>query len=399
MLTSYYQRYKILFWGLIAIVPLAILLLGCILAPEIFWDGFLYKYFWGPIVSDLEGRPVEGIAEGYNVVNTIIYALILALALLAMYKAFRRFRINMDLGLILASIPFFLFGGVSRALEDAALFQGWLGYWFISPLIYVLIAILFIISGIFGYIAQKRASDARGRIIFYTVQVAVIMAVYYLVTLIWNGDLSYILPPYIPMFMALFSVIVFYLLISNEMDVLRSSILCVGLLVLLIAISYAISFAIDLEWQGIFTSIEGHTPTIRPMEAIIIPGIAFVLSAIIWAIGKVAPNKVGVLAAPTSFLMFLAHFLDGTATFRGIDLYGYGEKHVLPTVLIDLADTAAVMLLFKFFLVLAIILLIDVLFKEDLKSYQGLGNIMKFAVIFLGMAPGTRDLVRISLGV
>jgi uncharacterized membrane protein len=399
MLTRFYERHKILFWGLIAGIPLAVLVLGSILAPEIFWDGFLYKYFWGPIVSDLEGRPIEGISEGYNVVNTVIYALILALALLAMYKAFKRFRINMDLGLIVASIPFFLFGGVSRALEDAALFQGWIGYWFISPLIYVLIATLFIFSGIFGYLAHKRTSDAKGKTLFYIVQVAIILVIYYSVTIIWRGNLAYTLPPYIPLIIALLSVLAFYLLALNEKDPLRSFILCTGLLVLLIAISYAISFAFDPEWQGTFSFIEGHSPTIRPMESIIIPGIAIVLSAMIWAVGKAAPSKLGVLATTTSFLMFLAHFLDGTATFRGIDLYGYGEKHILPTLLIDLAGSAAVMLLLKFFLVLAIIILIDVLFREDLKSYPGLANIMKFAVIFLGMAPGTRDLVRISLGV
>ncbi|NYT15438.1 MAG: DUF63 family protein [Methanomassiliicoccales archaeon] len=399
MLTRFYERHKILFWGLIAIIPLVILVLGCILAPEIFWDGFLYKYFWGPIVSDLEGRPIEGITEGYNVVNTIIYALILALALLAMYKAFKRFRINMDIGLIVASIPFFLFGGVSRALEDAVLFRGGLGYWFISPLIYVLIATLFIFSGIFGYLAHKRTSDVKGRTLLYIVQVAIILVIYYSVTIIWSGNLAYTLPPYIPFFIALLSVFTLYVLASKEKDPLRSFILCTGLLVLLIAISYAISFAFDPEWQRIFSLIEGHSPTLRPMEAIIIPGIAIVLSAMLWAVGKAAPSKLGVLAAPTSFLMFLAHFLDGTATFRGIDLYGYGEKHVLPTLLIDLAGSAAVMLLFKFLLVLAIIILVDVLFREDLKSYPGLANIMKFAVIFLGMAPGTRDLVRISLGV
>jgi uncharacterized membrane protein len=399
MPTRFYVKYKILFWGLIAAIPLVILILGCILAPEIFWDGFLYKYFWGPIVSDLEGRPIEGIAEGYNLVNTIIYALILALALLAMYKAFKRFRIEMDLGLIVASIPLFLFGGVSRALEDAALFQGWIGYWFISPLIYVLIATLFIFSGIFGYLAHKRTSDARGRTIYYIIQVAIVLVIYYSVTIIWSGNLAYTLPPYIPLLIALLSVLAFYSLALKEKETLRSFILCAGLLVLLIAISYAISFALDPEWQGTFSLIEGHSPTIRPLEVIIIPGIAIVLSAMIWVVGKVVPSKLGVLAAATSFLMFMAQFLDGAATFRGIELYGYGEKHVLPTLLIDLAGSAAVMLLLKLFLVLAIILLIDVLFREDLKSYPGLANIMKFAVIFLGLAPGTRDLVRISLGV
>lgn len=399
MLADFYKKHIIIFWGLIILIPLSILTIGCILAPDIFWEQFVYKYFWGPIVSDLEGRPVDGITEGYNIVNTIVYALLLAVVLLIMYKVVKRLKITMDLGLIVASIPFFLFGGVSRALEDAVLFQGWLGYWFISPLIYVMIGLLFAFAGITGYLARRKTDEAVGQTLCFIFFVIGIMTVYYLASSLGEANLAYILPQYIPLIVALLSILVFYLLAQKGVEILRLCIFCTGLLVLLISAAYAASFAFSQEWQSIFTSIEGFIPTLRPMEALIIPSIAFTLTAIILVAGKLAPKWLGVLAAPTSLLMFLAHFLDGAATYRGIDLYGYAEKHVLPTALIDLVGTGAVMLLLKFLLVLVIILLIDVLFRKDLQNYPGLSNIMKFAVIFLGMAPGTRDLVRISLGV
>jgi uncharacterized membrane protein len=398
MKASWYREHRRPVWGLVILLPVLILILGCLIAPEIFWDGFVYKYFWGPIVSDLEGRPVEGIAEGYNIVNTIVYALLLAGALYVLYRLFRRLRVAMDLGLILASLPIFIFGGVSRALEDASLFQGWTGYLFISPLIYFMIATMFGVAGAVGYLIRRRELDIREQLVVFSVFITVLLVIYYVFTVLWGEDLSYVLPFYLPPVVAVGVIGLFYMLISRGYDTLRVSILCTGTMALLIACLYASAFAFSEQWQAIYTSIEGKVPELRPMEAIIIPGIALALSAVIYVMGRAWP-KLAFLALPTSFLMFLAHFLDGAATFRGIDLYGYGEKHVLPTALIELFDTAAVMLLLKFVLILAIILMIDVLFKKDLEEYPGLGNIMKFAVIFLGIAPGIRDLVRITLGV
>ena len=53
----------------------------------------------------------------------------------------------------------------------------------------------------------------------------------------------------------------------------------------------------------------------------------------------------------------------------------------------------------KLLLVLLLVYLIDVLFKDELRPHPNMDNIMKFAIIFLGLSPGVRDLVRISLGV
>ena len=100
-----------------------------------------------------------------------------------------------------------------------------------------------------------------------------------------------------------------------------------------------------------------------------------------------------------NLLMFFAHFLDGAATYRGMSLYGYTEKHVLPTTVIQAVGTPAIMLPFKFLLVLALILVLDILFEEDLKRYPNLANIVKFGVVFLGLAPGVRDMIRITMGV
>jgi hypothetical protein len=36
----------------ILISPVLIILIGCLVLPSLFYDQFIWKYFWGPIVSD-----------------------------------------------------------------------------------------------------------------------------------------------------------------------------------------------------------------------------------------------------------------------------------------------------------------------------------------------------------
>jgi uncharacterized membrane protein len=400
-LASLFHGKRRTLWAVIVLLPLAVVVLGCFLWPEVFWDGFVYRYIWGPVVSDLEGRPVEGVPEGYNIVNTVIYALLLAGALLLMYKILKRIGLNVDLGFVLASIPLFLFGGVARALEDASLFSGWAGYWFISPLIYLLVGLLFTLSGIVGYLARGykvKSTPAQATRVFALFVIG-LLGLYFLITLIWEGDFAYLLPFYQPLLFGVLAIFVFHRMTLSGMDPLRSSVFSTGLLLLFLACSYAIAFIFQDSWKTLFAMENGYLATPRPWEAVIIPCIALVLTAAVYIAGRLLRGRWSIIAAPLASLMFFAHFLDGSATYRGIDLYGYGEKHVLPTALIDIFGTAAVMLPLKLLLVLLILCMIDVLYKEELRPYPNLGNIMKYAVIFLGLSPGMRDLTRISLGV
>ena len=125
-------------------MPLAIIALGCVLWPEVFWDNFVWKYIWGPIVADALGEPQEGIVEGYNVVNTLVYALMLAVAVIGIWRAFHYLGIRLDAAFLIAIVPWVLLGSVARTLEDAGLFarDGALVYFFISPIIYMMVGLV-----------------------------------------------------------------------------------------------------------------------------------------------------------------------------------------------------------------------------------------------------------------
>jgi uncharacterized membrane protein len=100
-----------------------------------------------------------------------------------------------------------------------------------------------------------------------------------------------------------------------------------------------------------------------------------------------------------NLILFFAHFLDASATFVGVDLYGYWEKHVLPRMLIGLFNSAAIMFLLKFLVVLAVIYVLDLAYKDDLKDYPALRGLIKLCILILGIAPGVRDMLRLAMGV
>ena len=74
---NFYNHNKIsITIGILSIVT-AILIFGFIFLPTIFYDQFIWKYFWGPIVTDAMGYPISynGILaeEKYTIISELIY--------------------------------------------------------------------------------------------------------------------------------------------------------------------------------------------------------------------------------------------------------------------------------------------------------------------------------------
>ncbi|MCX6653456.1 MAG: DUF63 family protein [Methanomassiliicoccales archaeon] len=390
------------FWGGIAALPFIALSALALLFPKQVWEDFLYRYFWGPVISDAQEHPVSGITEGYNIVSTLIYGLLLAVAIMVMYKAVKRLRLRVDARFIGACLLIFIVGGVARALEDAQLFRGGVQYFFISPLIYVQVAGIFIFTIATALIIERKEKRFGQRTHFLTFAILVVglLATYFLITGLDSSDLSSSLPWMVPLGSGIVCLALWHLMIRKDFGPVASSLVCVGLLCLLIASAFVVQFQFDASWRADFQVRTGRSIDPHAMEFVVILTLATVCTLGVALLGKWLKGRPwAVVAQPINLAMFFAHFLDGSATFRGVDIYGYSEKHVLPTFLIDLAGTAAVVLLFKLLLVLVLIWVLDFLFAKDLERYPNLSNIIKFGVIFLGLAPGVRDILRISIGV
>lgn len=97
-------------------------------------------------------------------------------------------------------------------------------------------------------------------------------------------------------------------------------------------------------------------------------------------------------------LMVFSQFFDAAATYLGIEFYGYREKHVIPSFLIDLTGTAAVMFPLKCVVLALTIYLLDIEYRREMEAHPGLRGMIKIVVIILGLAPGTRNILRLAFG-
>jgi uncharacterized membrane protein len=95
-----------------------------------------------------------------------------------------------------------------------------------------------------------------------------------------------------------------------------------------------------------------------------------------------------------NLLIIYAHMLDASSTYIGVDWFSYYEKHVVPTFLIDLTGTAAVMFPLKLLILLPVLKLIDRSLEDP-----SLRNLIKLTLIILGLAPAVRNTLRLALGV
>jgi uncharacterized membrane protein len=399
---SFYKEHEGLVWLAILVVPPVVLSAGCLLWPDVFWKGYLYRYLWAPTVADAQDHPVGGIGEGYTLVSTLTYAAVLAVAVFGIWRAFCRLGIRLDSGFLLAMVPWVVLGAVARVLEDAGLFAkgGPLVYLFISPFIYILVGVV-----AFGLVlsawAVERRSQLGGVASAMPWAVAILVALDIppvVVQAAWPGQMAahapYLLMPVIT---AVGAAGLWWRSRATGHVGMRAQVLVAGSVLAAMACAYIALWA----WSGPWVPTkEGHAT--HPMEIPYILAIALACTAAVyalyWALSR-RYTQARAFVTPVATVLFLSHFIDGAATYRGLDVYGYGEKHVLPSLLIGLSGTAAVMLLLKFLVVTAVIYLLDVAYREDLERTPSLAWLVKVAVLVLGLAPGIRDALRLAMGV
>ncbi len=114
---------------------------------------FINQYYIEPIINH----------EGYNIVNTITYALIAILVVYFIYRIFKQKKIVIDKQFIINTVPFVLFGSTVRVITDSidtnvmkqiTLIHSFIlnshiydyGFLTSSPGIYIITATLFLIS-------------------------------------------------------------------------------------------------------------------------------------------------------------------------------------------------------------------------------------------------------------
>jgi len=130
---------------------------------------------------------------------------------------------------------------------------------------------------------------------------------------------------------------------------------------------------------------------------------AWVIAAV-FSLGSALTGAIYLLRVRLPWLSFLddrfnlmilyAHMIDASSTYIGMDWFGYYEKHVVPTFLIDLVGSAAIMYPLKLLILLPLLKIIDSSMEDP-----SLRNLTKLTLITLGLAPALRNTLRLALGV
>ncbi len=405
-LSGFYNQHLTPIWLLIIILPVSIIIFGCIFYPEQFYDQFIWRYFWGTIEADAQDKTFGEVTESYNPVNTIFYAIIVMIVIYWTLKLFKKFQIEINEKFILSIIPFILIGGISRALEDAELFNAPTVYFFIAPIIYILIGVVVIVLVLISGMIKKYSlkTKVENAVIITGAALVVLDIIYLIFFFFFQNQFSYFLPPIIPILASAFIFFFFkkYCEAKNRIDIWML-VSVIGIWFLVINISILVQWQTIPSWTEAYNNVNPNkTIQLQPEAFFLVLGLSIFAVILVYGIIKILLPKYPKLEPyifGINLILFFGHFLDASATFIAIDYYGYVEKHVLPTFLIEIFNTASIMFILKAVLVILVIYFIDILYKKDFQNNPTMVGLIKIAVLVLGLAPGTRDVLRLTIGV
>ena len=339
------NKNKILLFSLILF--LVICIIGVILFPSIFYDNWIWKYYWGPVVadslnSDYGTAVFNGVeaSEGYTIISELTYGIIFIIALYYIYLLLKKLNVKVDWCFALALIPFILFGPIVRVLEDTGYFDEPWVYLFISPFIYILIAFFAILFLILGYYFERKLKKFK-----ITIN-----------KVLFAGGLFFLIPAFIPI-----------------------SIWIIG-----------------PRWSS--------TSGVNFDVFLIVLGIVSIVVCMVYFISNYfrVNEKIIVYKNPLNLMMLSGHLIDGVTSYISIkDPFSmglfYAEKHPASNFLLEI--WGPLFPITKFVLIICVVYVFDILYKEELKEHLNLINLLKIAILILGFSPGIRDLLRVTMGV
>jgi uncharacterized membrane protein len=357
------------------------LVAGSLLFPRLVYDRFVWQYFWGPVYSDANNarcgvRTAGGVElhgsdaacqaaadggivayTGYTTVSTLGYMLVLLFALVGVYHLIDGLDVGHDRALIVSLVPFMLFGGALRVVEDvtdaatAAGVDPVLTYpentLFISPVIYVTV---FAVTVGALLVSVRLESDE-------------------------------VVPEY------------------------HRAMLGTGTAVLGLTLAY-------LVWVATTKPYAEFHPRILVVDI----GLASVLAYGIYVAADRYEPGVHAGTGSAGLVVLWAHAIDGVANVVAADwlptlghpLESYSAKHVVNRAIISVTETvqpaavsAAVgtswpFLVVKLVVALAVVWLFDEVIFEETPRYAVLLLVAASAV---GLGPGTRDMLRVTFAI
>ncbi len=353
-------------WVAVVIALAAVITLGALLFPQRVYVEVLWQYYWGPVVADANGWPCVAYSDGseinagancaqagpddgptatpgYTWQSYSGYIPTLLLLLVGFYFAIERLDLDRYRGAFYGLLPWMLFGGALRTVEDANVATGDNGEmvfslpWsalLISPFIYVVVAVLALVALVASVWLERR------------------------------GHLS-----------------------SYEYGVAGFG--TAALVASIATLSYLWTQA---DTVGFFGSI----------TLVTLVG-ATVITAVTWlAIVRFAPR----LNRGTGYMgavIIWAHSVDGVANLIGLTYaeafgwpYALSPKHPINAAIVEFFGNAWPFVALK---VAAAVFIIWVFNEEVFEESPRFTFLLMLTVVAVGLGPGTRDMLRATFGV
>jgi uncharacterized membrane protein len=416
-------------WWLVPALLLGVPLAFALLAQAVpgFFDHVIWPYYWGPIKADAlgmdgatpfyDGHPVPAYS-GYNLVNTASWAVLLAVCLLGIAQILRRSRTPMDGKLIVGATGWVVAGSLFHVMEDTGLFRAPLQYFFITPPIYLMFAaggVASLALGLYLRMVERRAGlDAALQKLWFILCIPVI-AYLGLWLRRWDQITHYVNPVWVALFaLAAYVAAVWrFRRIGRVEPAELVSLLSIGWI--LLGIAYTLSF-VQAPWRAQAPVLDAlWAPVLAAAVCAAMFGLALLRVGRAERRGKTQSRDFWfAFFSPINLLLLFSQMLDGFATAIGIDSGGYSEKHVLSKALIDIARSTGQryhigflqshptffgFTTVKLAISLLVISAIDGSARSESERQSPIIGLVKFAIIMVGIGPGIRDFVRMSLGV
>ena len=410
------------------IVTIVILVLGAIVGQDVAPGNILSEGYESYFIEPHSLDSTTGDA-GYNPVDTVVYSLLLVSFVIVISAWLRRVGIPARDSSILALVPWVIWAALGEVNEDGQLFdtEG-MGGLFVSPLIHFHVAAWVILTGWMCHNVSRRVGSENRVAI---TQLAVILTLFQIVLFIpqigqhWEQDaISYLISP---LFLMPFGGLLLIILLHPFLEC------CTAIEQGLIQVGIGGCFMHLAGWLMLYTDpLNGRMPISIIPSALIVCG-PLLLCTLLWFTGQKARSELhhmglepgivpvgislddwdrqhsstwermeeltprAILGLPIILLAMYGQMIDGLATSVGLEYYGYGEKHVLSQKVIEFAETAWGFGALKFGLAGLIWWLFASARFEH--RHRHLRLLVILCLLVVGLAPGLRDVLRMTLGV
>lgn len=412
-------------------------------------------YLWDLIEVNIF-QPIIGEGGGdsnYNVVDTIAYSVLLIGFIIGLGALLRKWDIPCEERTLFSLLPWVVWAVLVEVSEDAGLFSTDVDSFFVSPIIHFQTAFWIVLVGLLvpafvsgGKPSSKTAMPSSSALLKgwsqmsdedkrrLTPRLMMFMVVIAQLAFFYPKGDTYILLGIVGVPMS-----VWFLLESNyspvrqklsEWSPLEKSLLFAGMgacllnMIGLVQFATAQSTAGELElWPALlvlgapmlFVGMarnHGEEAFQNLSSAGVTPGVLGIgVSLAQWEAfeGDEHEAREGLIrraafATPVVLLAFYGQLVDGMASWIGVDIFGYSEKHVLSTLIMRFAggDEGGSGGGWGFFAVKALLALVVILFFAEWRfehRYRHLRMLIILGLLTVGLAPGLRDLGRLMLGV